>query len=125
ASKGANAHVVFPGSEGQIIIKLDYVEMPILAKFFLLNSDRWDIGLVVGPVFSKNIRRSVQYKGLPSFGDDFGHGHDFDRGLVFGSDFGVNLPKGKVILAPRYYLGFVDIDGIKNRSFSFMVGYAK
>lgn len=98
-----------------------------MAKFFLYSNKRIDVNIVFGPSFAKKIKGKFQFKGIPNLGpnNEFAESHDFDAGIILGADFGLNFSKGQLIFAPRYYLGLTKIEGqLKNRVFSFLLGYS-
>ncbi|MEM7552030.1 MAG: porin family protein [Bacteroidota bacterium] len=113
---------VYYSAQGTDDIDLDYINIPILAKFYLVGG----LNIFVGPQFG--ILTSAEALSL-NVDDAF---NDSDFSLVFGA--GIDLPF-KLSLDARYVLGLNDIndsnplsdfslDGdINNRVFQVSVGY--
>jgi hypothetical protein len=110
-------------------IKLDYIEVPVLAKFQLGPSGPITPHLVIGPYFGFNVNAeaSVSGDGGSISGDisDDVNGVEIGGAAGVGIDFNVGLTK--LNARAQYGYGFTDIfkegeDGNKNAALSVTVG---
>lgn len=112
--------------------KLDYVEIPVLAKFQLPVEGAFSPNLIAGPALGINVSAEVEAEGdggsnTEDLSDDVS---STDFGLVVGagSDFGVGA--GTLSVDFRYGLGLSSIDdtdtdaSIQNRGFMITAGFA-
>ena len=126
-------------SEGgeDLVVKLDYLEIPVLAKFNIPTEGSVKPCLFAGPAVA--LKLSAKYKwtgdGESETGDVSEIGIDvkgLDLGLVFGAGLKAGMGEtGGIIVDIRYTLGLQkaakagDVDvKIKNGGFSLMVGYS-
>ena len=118
-------------------IKLDYIEVPILARFGLGSTMPFSPYIMVGPAFSFNYGCSLE----GSAGDidveadcDEAEGPDvksLDIGATGVVGFEFKAGPGAILVEGRYNHGFMDINdtdaegaGAKNRQFAVMAGYS-
>ena len=125
----------FDEDGGDATLKLNYLEIPVLAKFLIPMKENIKPNVYLGP--SLGILMSAKYdwegggeSGTEDVKDDL---KSVDFGLVFGG--GVDFPIGEGIMTfdARYTMGLSsfredDDDGTsydwKNKAISFIVGYA-
>lgn len=127
----------FSDTEGEVTLKLDYVDVPVLLRLDVpLANSSLRPSVFAGPVFS--LRASCGAEAEFDGGsvevncDDFDEEgisfKDTDFGLAFGA--GLDFPAGRatVTLDGRYTLGLSSIDDsgqdadVKNRAFAAMLG---
>jgi hypothetical protein len=113
-------------------LKLDYFEVPVLARVALTRSAKRSFFLFGGPSFA--VRTNASYEQATSDGD-FSYGESIDVGADF-NQFEVGLIVGGgvdigqwIVIDGRYSWGLTDINSnpeipfsIHNRAFAFMVG---
>lgn len=113
---------------GVTILKLDYVEAPVLIKAVIPSHSGTNFSLFTGPFVAYNISARAVYDTFPEY--DIDNANDFDYGLVFGAGLDFPLSRGKIVLDARYEIGFVlTFDTVhrhdrKNDGYSIMLGYA-
>lgn len=120
--KGARYEVA--GEEA--VIKLDYVEVPVLLKGrFGSGSARPSI--FAGPAVAFKVSGKTEFQGEEEDAEDV---KSTDFGIVFGAGLDLVVGSGAFTIDARYTLGlttFVDIpdpDDVKNGVWTFSVGYA-
>ena len=110
-------------------VKLSYAEIPILTKILLTAKRNWRPYLFIGPYLSVNLAAKGRIK-LDGIRERtiIGDVNDIDLGAVFGAGMDIGLGKGDVVFDARYVLGLTGIDedgdDVKNKVFSFMLGYS-
>ena len=100
----------------KIKAKLDYISIPVMAKYYLLDN----LSVEVGPQVSFLVKESYKVDGTDievggfkevDFGANFGLGYHFDNGIS---------------LQGRYMMGISDIveeSDVQNKGFQFSLGY--
>lgn len=103
-------------SEGDGTVKLDYISVPFMAKFYVAEG----LSLEAGPQFAINVVSEAEYNGETQeiedietleFAGGFGAGYQFPMGLFFQA---------------RYVLGLNEaweFPGLKNNVFQLSAGY--
>lgn len=84
-------------------IKLDYIEVPLLARYALMPTPTLEVGLMAGPAFAFNINQAVEYDGTDSGDDDFAE--KFDAGIAVGAEVG----SGPFFVDFRYTYGLLNV----------------
>lgn len=98
-------------------INLNYLDIPILLKLKLINSNLFNINLLGGPSFglALNGEETIGSETIDiNFGGDNGLKR-FDLGIHAGGGVGVNLGSIGVFGDVRYLFGISDISGDNNR----------
>ncbi len=111
-------------------IKLDYINVPIMAKYYVSDGFSIEAGPQVSFLTSAKLDYDFTYDGSTESGsEDF---KDFTKGIDFGLGFGVGYKMGSGLnFGARYNLGLSNINddpddpesNIKNNVFQFSVGY--
>lgn len=110
-------------------VKLSYAEIPVLTKIQLTAKRNWRPNLFLGPYLSVNLAAKGRIK-LDGIRERtiIGDVNDIDLGAVFGAGIDIGLGKGDLVFDARYVLGLTGIDedgdDVKNKVFSFMLGYS-
>lgn len=118
--------------DGTYTLGLDYLEIPVLLKVIMPVQGMIKPHLFVGPYFARNLtaRTAWEENGQSDEENVSEYVEDSDFGTVFGAGIDFGLPAGKIVFDARYSLGLTSIDAsgdpadIKNKAFSFMLGYA-
>lgn len=130
--KGAKAEREILGETVKVTMKLNYLEIPVLAKLSIPTPGNVRPSLFVGP--SLAIKLSSKFKteiaGI-SEEEDIEELKSTDFGLVFGGGIDFGLGRGKLTVDARYTLGLTKVHepeegeeiDIKNGAISIMVGY--
>jgi hypothetical protein len=115
-----------------LVWKLNYVEIPLFFKMIMPIQGKVKPNFFVGPYFGIMIttpRYELEVDGM-LMDDDIPYVEDIDFGVVFGAgvDFCVGN-RGKIVFDARYGLGLTTLDetgevNVRNRAFSFLVGYS-
>jgi hypothetical protein len=134
AARGAENHYVATDVDGNEITgtqtwKLNYVEVPILARVYVPTGSRLRPLFYAGPDLGFNVSSTVEDSetGSKSTLDDVAN---FDFGIAFGGGLEVGAGRGSLILDARYTLGLsmvftgVAASEDKNRTLTFGLGYA-
>ena len=103
-------------SEGNATLKLDYISIPVMLKYYVLDG----FSLEAGPQVSFNVVAEDEYDGESSEIEDI-NSTDFGAGVGVGYE----LPMG-VFFQARYGFGFSEIwddSGLKNNVFQLSAGY--
>ncbi len=112
-------------ADGGGTLKLDYFDIPILARWDSSNSGEARFNVFAGPSFNFRIRARQDIDGENN--DISADIERFDLGIVFGAgvEFGKFLIDGRSQLGLRPVNKFRDEEGFeaKNRSFSLMGGF--
>lgn len=121
----------------RVLVGVDYIQVPLLATFSFMRQKYFTIELLVGPAISKKDKVSSLDKSFLPRGDrslslskrslflsDFGtYFFDYDKGVVGGVDFEIEVFFGHIVIAPRYYWGVKrQGGGEKNRALSILMG---
>jgi hypothetical protein len=109
--------------------KLDYLVIPVLAKFKFQGSETVKPYVLAGPYLGLKMSAKLSAEGDGGSADtdlDGAKGTTF--GVTFGAGIGVKMGDGNILVEARYNLGLsniydADYLDCKNRSFSLMVGY--
>lgn len=115
------------GAKGDIVdatYKLDYIQVPIMAKYFLID----DLSMELGPQLSFLVNSDFEFDGDASVSID---SKDLYKKMDFGLNFGLSYKLNKIFFSGRYNLGLTQIlegdlgDEViqHNRGFQFSVGY--
>ncbi|CAM1348252.1 porin family protein [Tenacibaculum crassostreae] len=123
SAQGASADN-FQGNEADVTFKLDYITMPLMAKYYVAEG----FSLEAGPQLAFNTTSKVKAEanGQEATEDMKDETNGFDFGLNFG--LGYKLENG-LNFGARYNLGLSgiakdnDADSIKNGVFQISVGY--
>jgi opacity protein-like surface antigen len=121
--QGASANS-FQGTEADVTFKLDYITMPLMAKYYVSEG----FSLEAGPqlAFNTTSKIKAEANGQEATEDMKDETNGFDLGLNFG--LGYKLENG-LNFSTRYNLGLSDIvkdnegDAVKNGVFQVSVGY--
>jgi opacity protein-like surface antigen len=119
----------------EIMLKFDYIEIPVLLKYAIPLQGNVRPTLFCGPALA--IKSASKLKITASaMGQSASETIDIeevkstDFGLVFGGGIDIAAGRGKIVLDGRYTLGLSTVDDsplnddIKNRAFSVTAGYA-
>jgi hypothetical protein len=107
---------------GDAKIKLNYIDVPVLARLGSQSANGNKFYAFTGPQASFKVTSEVEFLGETDDLDDDVESFDF------GWTAGVGADMGRVTLDARYTMGLMNIDKtgndtIKNRTFSVMVGF--
>lgn len=122
--KGAESSDIFEGQESTLKLRLDYIEVPVLARFDFINDGSLTPHVYFGPYLSFNVSADAEVTdGESSFsGDISDEVKDMNVGIVTGAGLDYN----RFNFGVRYGVGLVDTfengDG-KNGVFSVTVGF--
>ncbi|MCD4820245.1 MAG: PorT family protein [Candidatus Cloacimonetes bacterium] len=108
-------------------ISLNYLELPVLAKFNIPIEGNLTPNLFFGPALGINLSSThkVEYDDYDDVSDDLEDIKGMEFGLIFGGGININ----KICIDARYNLGLSSIDDssdsedVKNRVFSILLGY--
>lgn len=103
-------------SEENYTLKLDYVTIPVMAKFFVAPG----LSLEAGPQIAFNVLAEEDYDGDSEEIEDI-NSFDFGGGIGLGYEFA-----RKIFVQARYVMGFTEImddTDVKNNVFQLSVGY--
>ncbi|MDI1256752.1 MAG: porin family protein [Flavobacterium sp.] len=106
------------GSDGKIEYKLDYINVPVLAKIYLTDG----LSIEAGPQFSFKVSEQIDDEGAAG-GTDTDEAESFDFGVAGGLTFQTSMG---FFASGRYTLGLTDIikdQDAKNTVFQIGVGY--
>ena len=110
---------------------LDYLEIPILAKFSIPTKGKVTPNLFFGPAvaFKTRSKGRLEIEGL-SVEVDIEDVSGVDLGLALGAGVGIVAGPGEVVVDARYTLGLTSVDAsewdmdVKNAAISILVGYS-
>ncbi len=129
--KGAEGPFVLPGDDHahESIIKLDYVEFPLLFTASFPAGEKFAFDLFVGPTFGFNISAEVEIPGHNETVDIGDNVTSFELGGAVGGGIEYLLSSMAIVLDVRYSLGasdLLDAEGVdvgaKNRGIGVMAG---
>lgn len=126
--KGSQWEETFEGETFRASLKLSYLEIPLLAKFFLLKKSK-----ALAPSFFIGPSLSFKFGGKTRF-EWAGEAEEeeikdmkiTDFGLIFGGGLDFSLGRRKMLLDIRYSLGMISIfehEEMKNHAFAVLFGY--
>jgi hypothetical protein len=128
SQKGTKFEELILGVKYRDELKLDYVEIPVLAKFRLITKGNVFPSLFAGPyaAFKLSAKEEQEIAGVKETDDAEGV-KSSDFGLVFGGSIDIKVGKMALILDVRYDLGLAKIldeegESMKNNAFIAMVG---
>lgn len=108
------------GGEGKVEYQLDYINVPVLAKVYILDG----LSIEAGPQFGFKVNEEIDANANADDGDlNLDEAEDFDFGVAAGVTF--ETPMG-LFATGRYTQGFTDIVNnrdVKNSVFQIGVGY--
>ncbi len=113
---------------GELDVRVDYLEVPVLVRGNFHASDTVTIRLLGGPAFGFKLNDKQTFAGEDLSGEDALTLKSYDIGLAFGGA----VQFGKFFVDGRYMFGLVNIDDdpddegfveIKTRAFTFMIGF--
>lgn len=110
-------------------MNLEYVELPILAKFYLPFSRAFRIHVFAGPAPALNIRARVDARFAGEFQEEtLDNVMGFDIGLAAGAGIEVPVGRGRITFDARYTAGLTTLskesdDDIRNGAVSLLFGY--
>lgn len=108
------------GGDGKVEYQLDYINVPVLAKVYVVEG----LSLEVGPQFSFKVNEEIDSDPNDDPGDlDLDEAESFDFGLAGGLTFQTNMG---LFATGRYTIGLTDIIqdvDAKNAVFQLGIGY--
>ena len=129
SQKGATASVTEPGGTFDVTTKIDYFEIPILAKFPFntMTTVRPFVYAGIAPAFKVSAKQTAEFSGEEDEEDLDDDVKGMDLPLVFGG--GVQV--GKIALEARYNLGLLNINessdeegSVKTRQFAILASFS-
>ena len=130
SQKGGKYGDAFPGWDDTLVLKVDYLEVPVLLRIYILPTQTVRVNLFGGGYFGYNIASKYKYSeiGYEEEGDFAISPEEIDYGVVFGAGFA--YPTRSVILRldAKYSLGLAKVwdlppdDDIRNGVFSVLAG---
>ncbi|WP_129749511.1 porin family protein [Flavobacterium beibuense] len=108
------------GGDGKVEYQLDYINVPVLAKVYILDG----LSIEAGPQFGFKVNEEIDAEANADDGDlNVDEAEDFDFGVAAGLTF--ETPMG-LFATGRYTQGFTDIVNnrdVKNSVFQIGIGY--
>lgn len=108
------------GGDGNVEYQLDYVNVPVLAKFYLMEG----LSIEAGPQFSFKVNEEIDADANADGGDwDLNEAKDFEFGVAGGLTFQTSMG---LFATARYIQGITDIfedADAKNSVFQLGIGY--
>ena len=108
------------GGDGKVEYQLDYINVPVLAKVYVLDG----LSLEVGPQFSFKVNEEIDFDANADGGDwDVDEAKDFEFGVAAGLTFQTSMG---LFATGRYNYGFTEIienTDAKNSVFQIGIGY--
>jgi len=108
------------GGEGKVEYQLDYINVPVLAKVYLIEG----LSVEVGPQFSFKVNEEIDADANADAGDlDVDNAEDFEFGVAAGLTFQTKMG---LFASGRYNLGLTDIvenRDVKNSVFQLGIGF--
>jgi hypothetical protein len=105
--------------------QMNYIEMPLLARFGWGHGAMFRPALFIGPSVAFLLKNKIVDGAEIDLKDG---SRDVDVGGILGADLEHNLGAGEIILDARYEMGFIswteDLSA-RNSTLSFMIGYAR
>jgi len=128
------SHMNFFGGDRNVMIRLAYLEVPVLARFTVPLAGRWKPGIFAGPAFSLLVYDNAEYEmyGKTVDMDIDEYIKSADIGFVFGMCLECDQGRGRTLVDIRYELGMINVPDdteymdleLKNSTLSIMIGYA-
>lgn len=123
--------IVEGGREETVTLKLNYLELPLLAKLRAPILGNAEAGVYAGPALALKLKEELTDPlGLVE-PDESPIAKDTDLGAAMGIEFGFGLGSGRILLDLRVTLGVSDIaegtflrSDASNQNFSLMTGFA-
>ncbi|MCM2267545.1 MAG: PorT family protein [Elusimicrobiales bacterium] len=130
SSKGSIYKWDVLGTPYESIIKLTYLEVPVLARFDFASRSAARSALLIGPSLGIKVSATEESRTVgDSTSGDISNIRTFDPGLVLGGVLDIKTEKGSVTLEARYtmglstiYEGSTDAD-VRNSAASIILGY--
>jgi opacity protein-like surface antigen len=117
-----------PAGTAKVTVMIDYLEVPILAKFSLPLNGKAIPYLVAGPYAALSMREKLRVQDTAAtLVTDLGNSEKNDVGLIFGAGVDLKAGNGKIFFETRYEIGFLPViknEHHKNRVWSFQTGYS-
>lgn len=108
------------GGSGEVEYQLDYINVPVLAKVYLIEG----LSIEVGPQFSFKVNEEIDADANADGGDlDLDEAEDFEFGVAAGLTFQTKMG---LFASGRYNLGLTDVIkdvDAKNSVFQLGIGY--
>lgn len=117
------------GKDFQVDATFEYLELPLLAKFLVSNTNTLLISLLLGPSVSYNLDAKFTTK-IPgaSFSGKIPNFNTLDFGAIVGFSILFPVNEGNIVFDARYNLGLTNWDekhtDYKNRVITTSVGYS-
>ena len=92
------------GEVGDVTFKIDYLEVPLLARVAVEPTPTLEVGIMAGPAFAFKLNEGTDVDGEAIPGDD-DTVESFDAGFAFGAEIG----SGPFFVDLRYTLGLLNI----------------
>lgn len=112
SQKGAKETGTFNGDEYTVTTKLDYIELPVLAKFRFVNTEPMTPHVYFGPYLGYNLNAKAEVEG--NGGSIGGNIEDSINDIDFGMVVGAGLEIQQFLLGVRYSPGFTEIGDESN-----------
>jgi len=130
--KGSTSEITTGGTTFNAINKLDYIEIPVLAKFQIPVEGSFSPNIFAGPAlgFNVNAEREVEGGGQSSGQDVSDEISGTEFSLAFGAGADIGLGAGTLSFDFRYGLGLTSIADtdadqfVRNQGFMITAGYA-
>ncbi|MCC5912960.1 MAG: PorT family protein [Balneolaceae bacterium] len=131
SQKGTSISVATPdqvsngGLSGDLTYRLDYVKVPVLAKFWFGSPGLVEPHILLGPYGSYNINSEIagSSEGTVDISDEV---NDYDFGIIGGVGVDFNFGLSRFSLQGRYSYGLSDLfeeSDAKSRVFSLVAGF--
>lgn len=108
------------GGDGKVEYQLDYINVPVLAKVYILDG----LSIEAGPQFGFKVNEEIDAEANADDGDlNLDEAEDFDFGVAAGLTFETSMG---LFATGRYTQGFTDIVNdrdVKNSVFQIGIGY--
>lgn len=144
AMKGFNARLIDGSFPVDLAIKLNYVELPVLAKYSFKGGERFKPWIYAGPCVSYSMSSTLELDIAGFFQTDIDFSdltHITDFSFIAGAGTGIVLGSGMLSFDVAFQRGFtnvilsgdfmingssqtIDEDDAKNYGFTFMAGYS-
>ena len=124
STQGTEAESNFSGQDFSGEYNLDYIQVPVLAKFYLFPA----LSLEAGPSFNFLVEEEVSLSSGAEISSDTGYGSTFEFGGAVGLSFNVSH---NFFIGARYTQGLTDAfdsenwdeDAVNNNGFQVGVGF--
>ena len=121
----------FKSSNVDIIITLDYLEFSFLGNYKLPTDRDIKVNIFAGPAVDLKLRSRIKTTiDNVSQESTLDNVTRFDFALIVGGNFSIAAFDGKVLVEPRYTIGFISFDDtaadseLKHSVFSILIGYS-